>query len=133
DVTGDLDLAAMLAPALEDVIERHVEGTRYGIGVDRSDGLLVEGAPGSALTWMDARVDGRPVTQRGGKAVEINALWINGLATVAGLLERLGRDASRVRSLERQARSSFAGAFMHGGRCDDVVGDARLRPNQLLA
>ena len=46
---------------------------------------------------MDARVDGVPVTQRAGKAVEVNALWINGLATVADLLERAGRDASDVR------------------------------------
>ena len=42
-------------------------------------GLLQQGAPGWALTWMDARVDGQPVTQRAGKAVEINALWINAL------------------------------------------------------
>jgi len=131
--TGDLDLAGELAPALVDVISAHVAGTRYGIAVDSADGLLGQGAPGLALTWMDARVDGVPVTQRAGKAVEINALWINGLATVAGLLERLGKDAASVRTLETTARGSFAGAFLHGGRCDDLVGDRRLRPNELLA
>jgi predicted glycogen debranching enzyme len=131
--TGDVDLAAELAAGLVGVIEAHVSGTRFGIRVDPADGLLSQGADGLALTWMDARVDGIPVTQRAGKAVEINALWINGLATVAGLLDRLGRDASRIRALEGQARASFAGAFLRGGRCDDVVGDRRLRPNQLLA
>jgi predicted glycogen debranching enzyme len=131
--TGDLDLAAALAPQLTDVIEAHVRGTRYGIAVDPADGLLTQGADGFALTWMDARVDGTPVTQRAGKAVEINALWINGLATVASLLETVGRDASEVRALERQARACFAPAFMYDGRCADVVGDPRLRPNQLLA
>jgi predicted glycogen debranching enzyme len=131
--TGDVDLAAELAAGLVEVVEAHVAGTRFGIRVDQADGLLAQGAAGLALTWMDARVDGVPVMQRAGKAVEINALWINGLATVAGLLERLGRDAGRIRALEGQARSSFAAAFMRGGRCDDVVGDARLRPNQLLA
>ncbi|HST24510.1 MAG TPA: amylo-alpha-1,6-glucosidase [Gaiellaceae bacterium] len=133
DRTGDVDLAAELAPALVGVIDAHVAGTRYGIKVDPADGLLAQGADCVALTWMDARVDGVPVTRRAGKAVEIDALWVNGLATVAGLLERLGQDASRIRALEARARASFGPAFLHGGRCDDVVGDPRLRPNQLLA
>jgi predicted glycogen debranching enzyme len=130
--TGDLDLAASLVPSLVDVIDAHVRGTRYGIAVDR-DGLLTQGADGLALTWMDARVDGVPVTQRAGKTVEVNALWINGVSTVAHLLEVLGQDASRLRSLERLARTSFGPAFLLDGRCADVVGDDRLRPNQLLA
>ncbi len=131
--TGDIDLAADLAPQLLDVVAAHVRGTRYGIRVDPADGLLVQGEDGQALTWMDARVDGRPVTQRAGKAVEINALWINGLALVAALLESVGSSAVEVRTLEARARASFPGAFLVGGRCLDVVGDASLRPNQLLA
>jgi predicted glycogen debranching enzyme len=131
--TGDLDLAAELAEKLTHVIEAHVSGTRYGIRVDPDDGLLTQGADGLALTWMDARIDGRPVTQRAGKAVEINALWISGLATVAHLLERLDKDATSIRACERQARDSFPGAFLQNGRCQDVLGDPTLRPNQLLA
>jgi predicted glycogen debranching enzyme len=115
------------------VIDAHVRGTRYGIRADAADGLLVQGADGLALTWMDARVDGVPVTQRAGKAVEVNALWVNGLATVATLLERVGRDADAVRKLDERARASFRGAFVQDGRCVDLVGDPRLRPNQLLA
>jgi predicted glycogen debranching enzyme len=131
--TGDVDLAAELLPALIGVIDAYVAGTRYGIRVDPADGLVTQGADGIALTWMDARVDGVPVTQRAGKAVEVNGLWINGLATVADLLARTGGDAQRFAGLEQQARAAFAPAFLHGGRCDDVVGDPRLRPNQLLA
>ena len=55
-------------------------GTRFGIGVDPADGLLRQGAEGWALTWMDARIDGVPVTPRVGKPVEVNALWIEALA-----------------------------------------------------
>jgi predicted glycogen debranching enzyme len=131
--TGDVDLAAELAHQLVDVVTWHVAGTRFGIKMDPDDGLLVQGADGVALTWMDARIDGVPVTPRAGKAVEIEALWINGLAAVAGLLERIGQDSTDVRKLEELARRSFAGAFVHFGRCDDLVGDSRLRPNQLLA
>ncbi len=82
--TGDQDLAAALADDLQSVIEHHVAGTRFGIRCD-ADGLITQGADGWALTWMDARVDGRPVTQRAGKAVDINALWIAALGTVAQL------------------------------------------------
>jgi len=129
DRAGDDDLGAVLAPRLREIVEAHVRGTRYGIRVDPADGLLEQGAPGVALTWMDARIDGEPVTPRAGKAVEVNALWINALAVVARLL---GRPDDVVR-LERRARAGFRDAFLRDGRCLDVVGDASLRPNQLLA
>jgi predicted glycogen debranching enzyme len=131
--TGDVDLAAHLCPSLLEIVAAHVRGTRYGIRVDPSDGLLEQGTDGLALTWMDARVDGIPVTSRAGKAVEIASLWINGLASVGSIQELVGADSTAVREQERRARSSFRAAFMNGGRCDDVVGDPSLRPNQLLA
>jgi predicted glycogen debranching enzyme len=131
--TGDLDLAAQLAPTLLEIVDAHVGGTRFGIGVDPADGLLTHGADGLALTWMDARVGGTPITQRSGKPIEINALWVNGLATVAGIVERLGQDGSRIRALEAKARDSFPSAFAAGGGWQDLVGDPSLRPNQLLA
>jgi predicted glycogen debranching enzyme len=138
DRTGDGDLADQLLPALEEILDRHVEGTRFGIGVDPGDGLLRQGAPGMALTWMDARVDGRPITPRDGKAVEVNALWIEALSTVAELRRRLGREDSRARGMEERARRSFARAFVRDGIVADVVGGSggyslQVRPNQLLA
>jgi predicted glycogen debranching enzyme len=84
---------------------------------------------------MDARIDGMPVTARRGKAVEVNALWVEAL-TVAG---QLAHDDAWT-SLAATAASSFSRRF---GRTDglgllDVVDgpsgdDASLRPNQLLA
>ena len=61
-VTGDAELGSELAPVLEQIVQHHLDGTRYGIGVDPGDGLLRQGADGLALTWMDARIDGVPVT-----------------------------------------------------------------------
>ena len=46
-----------------------------------ADGLLTQGEPGFAPTWMDACVDGVGVTPRIGKVVELNAWWINGPRT----------------------------------------------------
>jgi predicted glycogen debranching enzyme len=138
--TGDEDLAAELVPALDEVVTAHLHGTRYGIGVDRADGLLTQGRPGYALTWMDARVDGVGVTPRTGKAVEINALWVNGLAMLGGLHGRVGSTAPvDLAALEKTARASFQARFpAPTGWLYDVVDgpagdDASLRPNQLLA
>jgi predicted glycogen debranching enzyme len=138
-VTGDTDLAADLASALDDILRAHLVGTRYGIRVDPADSLLTQGADGCALTWMDARVDGRPITQRRGKAVEINALWINALGTIADVWKAVGRDATTVLQRREAAVTSFRRRFPHpeSGLYDVVDGpagdDATLRPNQLLA
>jgi predicted glycogen debranching enzyme len=133
--TGDHDLAGELSPSLLDVIEHHRSGTRYGIKADPTDSLLRQGADGVALTWMDARLDGKPITQRAGKAVEINALWINALATVAALEERLKHDASDLRRLAQLARESFKHHFLSPTGCADVVDpdSFQIRPNCLLA
>lgn len=134
EVTGDDDLGAELAPALEEIVTHHLGGTRFGIGAD-ADGLLQQGRAGWALTWMDARIGGTPVTPRMGKPVEVNALWIEALE-IAGRLVRTDRwDA--VRDL---ARASFLRRFTRAdgrGLLDVVDGpagdDPALRPNQLLA
>ena len=139
-LTGDDDLAAALADDLLGIVDHHLAGTRFGIRVDPEDGLLTQGADGWALTWMDARVDGRPITPRSGKPVEVNALWINGLAAIAGLLTRVGRDSATVAAAEAQARASFPTRFRSSGRAGlaDVLDgpsgdDWSVRPNQLLA
>jgi predicted glycogen debranching enzyme len=138
-VTGDTDLAHDAAEVVTGVLEHHVAGTRYGIGVDPVTGLLHGGADGVALTWMDARIDGRAVTPRAGAPVEVQALWINALGTAADVLHDVGHDASRWRDLRAEAVTSFGRRFrLPGGGLVDVVGpdgtpSTRVRPNQLLA
>ncbi|MFI5492279.1 amylo-alpha-1,6-glucosidase [Actinoplanes sp. NPDC051859] len=138
-LTGDTDLAVELLPALRSVVDAHLAGTRYGIGADPADGLLRQGAAGEALTWMDARVDGVPVTPRVGKPVEVNALWVNGLAMVIKLAWQARADAGAAVRAHPAALASFARRFpMGNGLLYDVVDgpagdDATLRPNQLLA
>lgn len=137
--TGDTDLAAELLPALRDVVDWHLRGTRYGIHADPADGLLTQGADGAALTWMDARVDGVPVSARAGKPVEVNALWINGLATVVALARQLGVAAGAASRAHPVALASFRRRYpAPGGGLYDVLDgphgdDPALRPNQLLA
>ena len=109
--TRDVDLAAELADTVVDVLSAHRAGTRFGIQVDPATGLLRGGASGWALTWMDARIDGRPVTPRAGFPVEVEALWINGLGAAVDLLERVGRSADEWVALRDQAISSFTRLF----------------------
>ncbi len=122
------------------IVDAYKRGTRWGIGAG-PDGLLVGNAPGRALTWMDAIVDGVPVTPRAGRAVEVNALWHAALKSAARL-ERLAGETARARELESEAwhvARRFNEAFWNApkGHLYDVIGeggpDASLRPNQLLA
>ncbi len=137
--TGDADLAAELVHDLDQIVQRHVTGTRYGIGVDPTDQLLTQGAAGYALTWMDAVIGGAAVTPRTGKAIELNALWINALAALGGLRRSVGRDASDLDTRRAETTRSFRRRFpAPTGWLFDVVDgpggdDASLRPNQLFA
>jgi glycogen debranching enzyme len=140
--TADQQLIADLLPVLEEVITSHREGTRFGIGVDVSDGLLRQGEEGYQLTWMDAKVDGWVVTPRRGKAVEINALWFNALRLLADSFEAHGRpsQAQQCRADAERVYVSFNERFWNratGWLFDVVDGetgdDPACRPNQVLS
>jgi predicted glycogen debranching enzyme len=143
EVTGDRGTRTAFVPILLDIVQHHVEGTRFGIGVDPADGLLRQGQEGYQLTWMDAKVDGWVVTPRRGKAVEINALWYNALRLLEGWTREEGRsgDAGRLGALAERTYRSFNERFWYGegGYLYDVVdaagggNDAACRPNQVLA
>lgn len=65
--------------AAKSVLNAYKNGTGFNIHM-RDNGLIYADAPGKALTWMDAVVNGVPVTPRRGYAVEINALWYNAVS-----------------------------------------------------
>jgi predicted glycogen debranching enzyme len=141
-ITGDRETLVLLLPRLLDVVDHHLRGTRFGIGVDPKDGLLREGAEGYQLTWMDAKVGDWVVTPRRGKPVEINALWYNALRLLEGWLREQGQqdNARTIADHAERARQSFNKRFWFekGGYLYDVVDgekgdDAALRPNQVLA
>ena len=148
--TGDRALLVDLYPVLHEIVRAHERGTRYGIGVDASDGLLRAGAPGVQLTWMDAKVGDWVVTPRIGKPVEINALWFNALCAMRDFARVLERDeeARKFLALAERVGRSFGESFWHaeGGYLHDVIDgpdgirgadgrtrDATLRPNQVFA
>src|SRR5206468_6621670 len=114
ECTGDRLTLSLLYPTLKQIIERHVQGTRFGISVDAGDGLLLQGAPGYQLTWMDAKVDDWVVTPRRGKAVEINALWYNALRLMEGWADAEGDPAAaEYRARADETERSFNRRFWY--------------------
>lgn len=63
---------------IKDILCAYRDGTMNNIRM-LENGLIYAGGDGLALTWMDAIVDGQPVTPRTGCQVEINALWYNAI------------------------------------------------------
>lgn len=130
-----LGLPPAIGATIERILSRYQQGTAFGIRVD-SDGLLIAGQEGYALTWMDARIDGQAVTPRRGKPVELQCLWINAL-------ELFADQAPGWRGPAALARTQFQARYFSAelGHCYDVIDvdgvpgavDARLRPNQVLA
>jgi predicted glycogen debranching enzyme len=140
--TKDTDTLDTLLPILREIVDHHLRGTRFGIGVDPIDGLLRQGEEGYQLTWMDAKVGDWVVTPRRGKAVEINALWYNALRLLEGWLRAKNKiaDANAVADHAERARVSFNQRFWNPRlNClyDLVDGehgdDPAVRPNQVLA
>jgi predicted glycogen debranching enzyme len=76
--TNDESFIKKYYKKMENIIEKHIKGTKYNIYMDK-DYLLYTGNKETQLTWMDVKVDDWVVTPRYGKAVEINALWFNSI------------------------------------------------------
>lgn len=127
-------------PALRSIAEAYLAGTALSMRVDDA-GLLNAGSAELNVTWMDAQVDGRPVTPRHGCAVEINALWYYLLAYLEMLEHRAGDNAAarRWQIQRKHALRGFLARFWlererrladcwHEGRAD-----ASIRPNMVIA
>ncbi|HNY58111.1 MAG TPA: amylo-alpha-1,6-glucosidase [Bacteroidales bacterium] len=127
--------------AMKDVLNAYRAGTSFGIHM-RGNGLIYSGAPGKALTWMDAVVEGVPVTPREGYAVEINALWYNAVCYSLDCA-RGARDRAFVKEWEKLPElisSSFIETFWDDeqGYLADYVKDGekrnmQVRPNMIIA
>jgi predicted glycogen debranching enzyme len=127
--------------AMKDVLNAYRAGTSFGIHM-RENGLIYSGAPGKALTWMDAVVNGVPVTPREGYAVEINALWYNAVCYSLDCA-RGARDRAFVKEWEKLPdliSRSFIETFWdeeHGYLADYVndreMRNMQIRPNMVIA
>lgn len=124
-------------------LENIIENYKNGINLDDnniyldSDGLIVSGTEYTQNTWMDAKYAGVAVTPRNGKAVEINALWYNALKIMEELAIKNEKqeNAKKYKRMATKCKSAFESKFYNKRRkcLYDVLGDNKIRPNQLFA
>ena len=129
-------------PALETMYSRYAEGVqRQEITFHcRKNGLIYAGNPSMNLTWMDAQINGKPVTPRYGYIVEINALWYHLTVFLARLYRHSHNKLRLTEKLEKKAtqiKQNFRKIFVHEHGLYDFVTDedknTQLRPNQMIA
>lgn len=141
DYTQDFPFLEILLPKVQEIVDAHLKGTKFGIHMDPKDGLLKQGQEGYALTWMDAKVGDLVVTPRRGKAVEINGLWYNALRIIISWYEYFGRkeEATYLQGIAEQCYRSFNQKFWFegGGYLYDVIegeegDDPACRANQIF-
>ena len=101
------------------------------------DGLISSGTENTQNTWMDAKYGNHAFTPRNGKAVEVNAMWYNSLKILEELSNKFGKrkQVSKYRELAKNTKESFEKQFYNKKKkcLYDVIGDAKVRPNQLFA
>ena len=71
------------------ILDGYRKGLTFNIKM-HDNGLIWAGEKGYALTWMDAVVNGKPVTPRIGYPVEINALWYNAIMFTMEMAQKNG-------------------------------------------
>jgi len=127
--------------AARSVLNAFKNGTAFNIHM-RDNGLIYADAPGKALTWMDAVVNGVPVTPRRGYDVEINALWYNAVCFSLEMA-KLENDKKFIKEYEKLPeliKKSFLELFWEEklGYLADYVNDSEgkntfVRPNMVIA
>ncbi|MBH8562525.1 glycogen debranching enzyme N-terminal domain-containing protein [Nostoc sp. CENA67] len=150
EATEDWQFLAEQFLVVQQIYKAFVGGTRFNIQVDATDGLVSWDALGVALTWMDAVVEGQPVTPRRGKSVEINALWYSALCWMSQWAEKLSelklgdpvRLAKQARRYAQQAQQVTVSLqkfwnpqlnYFYDTIEPDDRRNSQIRPNAVLA
>ncbi|MGA9379600.1 MAG: amylo-alpha-1,6-glucosidase [Phormidium sp.] len=150
EATEDWDFLDTQYPVFRQIYKAFSVGTLFNIHIDATDGLLTWDAPNVAITWMDVVIDGKPITPRSGKPVEINALWYSALCWATKWVEKLStiqsansdkllsqRDryfqkAEQVKKSLQKYWNPYQQYFYDTISPDDQP-DPKIRPNAVLA
>lgn len=147
----DWDFLREQYAVVRQIYKAFTAGTVFNIRVDALDGLVTWDVPGYALTWMDAVVQGEPITPRQGKAIEVNALWYSALCWADEWAKQLqiGASDAESQSFDNQARHYAQQAalvkqslqrfwnpttqYFYDTIAPDDDRQAQIRPNAVLA
>ncbi len=123
------------------VLESYLPGRRREVAM-HPNGLLWAQMDHVALTWMNAYINGEPVTERAGYQVETNALWYNAICFAVEMEDRYGTGETFVREwsgIRDLVKASFQPTFWNAARgcladyVDNSGQNTDIRPNQLIA
>lgn len=136
----EIDIFQKYGKAMIEVIQYIMRLQSEVVRLDES-GLIYAKLPGTPLTWMDAIVDGYPVTWRPGYTVEVNALWYNALCYYSNLCSKNNKHkhAIEFQLLSEKVKKSFEQTFWDEKNgylfdfVDEDYSDDSIRPNQILA
>ena len=111
------------------------------------DGLIAVPSSADPSTWMDARAEGRPVTPRGGLAVEMQALWFSACRLLGSWARYYG--AAAVAQAASAAQAAVQLGFVKTYWCNETDypfdcvsierqsakswADMSVRPNAVIA
>jgi predicted glycogen debranching enzyme len=133
-------LWAKFGNPIREVLNAYREGIHSGIQM-LENGLLWAYQPNTALTWMSAYTDGKPVTQRPGLAVEVNALWYNAVCFALQLAKKSDDEEfiNQWKEIPELIRNSFVETFWNEQKnyladyCFEREKNWDVRPNQVIA
>lgn len=124
------------------ILESYLPGHRSEVAM-HPNGLLWAQLDGVALSWMNAYVHGRAVTERAGYQVETNAFWYNAVCFAIEMEEKYGdRKGNFVKEwtpVRDNIKYNYQRTFWdeEAGYLADYVGvdgkNMDVRPNQIYA
>jgi predicted glycogen debranching enzyme len=134
--TNDLDFFSKHQKTLKSILDHFVKGTLNDIYFSDQK-LLHAGNNSTALSWMDAKVDGKPVTSRSPYAIDLNALFYNAMCTYDEFC-RQTKFPTAYEKLTQELFLSFKKYFWNGQFGVDYLDEnyhanQQFRPNQLYA
>ena len=124
------------------ILESYLPGERKEVSM-QPNGLLWAQMDGVALSWMNAYIDGRAVTERAGYQVETNAFWYNSICFAIEMESKYGSKRGKFVSfwsgIRDLVKANFQPMFWNAQRgcladyVDNSGQNMDIRPNQLLA
>lgn len=126
-----------LLSAVKEILDHFITDSSLPFYLDSEDGLLeIPESTNLALTWMDVMLDGRPLTPRYGKPIEISFLWHNILKFSLKYLERdFLKELEIEEILKRQASAlkRYFGEELIADRLYHGEPVFEVRPNFVIA
>ena len=128
---------------LKGILESYLPGHRAEVAM-QPNGLLWAQMDKWALSWMNAYIDGYPVTERAGYQVETNSFWYHSISITLKMANKYGgpRDREFIEKwtrIKELVRKNFQPMFWNprAGYLADYVDNAgqhmEVRPNMLYA